>query len=66
MSSRDYFRVSGAIAVVGRIYTEHHIGWLDLMERLRHSGMSITQMREYTALCKAANRGATEASCPAR
>jgi DNA-binding transcriptional MerR regulator len=55
MSSRDYFRVSGAIAVVGRIYTEHHIGWLDLMERLRHSGMSITQMREYTALCKAAN-----------
>jgi DNA-binding transcriptional MerR regulator len=35
-----------------RVYTEHHVGWLDLMERLRHTGMSITQMREYTALAK--------------
>src|SRR3569832_2444624 len=30
------------------IYTEYHIGWLDLMERLRCTGMSIAQMRIYT------------------
>src|ERR1700730_15433934 len=35
-----------------RLYCEHHVGWLDLMERLRYTGMSITQMREYTALAK--------------
>ena len=36
-----------------RIYTEGHVGWLQLMERLRHTGMSIAEMREYTALVKA-------------
>ncbi len=35
-----------------RVYSEHHIRWLDLMERLRRTGMSITQMREYTTLAK--------------
>jgi DNA-binding transcriptional MerR regulator len=35
-----------------RIYSEHHIGWLDLMERLRYTGMSIAQMRAYTTLTK--------------
>ena len=35
-----------------RVYSEHHVGWLDLMERLRCTGMSIAQMREYTALVK--------------
>ena len=35
-----------------RVYSEHHVGWLDLMERLRYTGMSIAQMREYTALVK--------------
>ena len=35
-----------------RVYSEYHIGWLDLMERLRSTGMSITQMREYTTLAK--------------
>jgi DNA-binding transcriptional MerR regulator len=35
-----------------RVYSEHHIRWLDLMERLRCTGMSITQMREYTTLAK--------------
>jgi DNA-binding transcriptional MerR regulator len=35
-----------------RIYSEYHVGWLDLMERLRCTGMSIKQMREYTALAK--------------
>ncbi|OAF13105.1 MerR family transcriptional regulator [Bradyrhizobium centrolobii] len=35
-----------------RIYSEHHVGWLDLMERLRCTGMSVKQMREYTVLAK--------------
>jgi DNA-binding transcriptional MerR regulator len=35
-----------------RVYSEHHVGWLDLMERLRCTGMSIKQMRAYTALAK--------------
>ena len=35
-----------------RIYSEHHVGWLDLMERLRSTGMSIAQMREYAGLVK--------------
>ena len=35
-----------------RVYTELHIGWLDLMDRLRRTGMTIAQMREYTALVK--------------
>src|SRR5690349_635250 len=35
-----------------RVYTERHIGWLDLMERLRCTGMSIAQMRAYTELVK--------------
>jgi len=33
-----------------RLYGEPHVGWLDLMERLRRTGMSIAEMREYTAL----------------
>ena len=35
-----------------RVYSEHHVGWLDLMDRLRCTGMSIAQMRDYTALVK--------------
>ena len=35
-----------------RLYTEQHVGWLLLMDRLRRTGMSIAQMREYTALVK--------------
>jgi DNA-binding transcriptional MerR regulator len=35
-----------------RVYSEYHVRWLDLMERLRRTGMSITQMREYTTLAK--------------
>jgi DNA-binding transcriptional MerR regulator len=38
-----------------RVYSNFHVGWLDLMERLRSTGMSIKAMREYTAL---AQRGA--------
>jgi DNA-binding transcriptional MerR regulator len=33
-----------------RVYSEQHLGWLDLMDRLRRTGMSIAEMREYTAL----------------
>ena len=35
-----------------RVYSDYHIGWLDLVERLRLTGMSIRQLREYTALVK--------------
>ena len=35
-----------------RTYTERHVGWLQLMDRLRRSGMSIAEMRRYTALVK--------------
>ena len=33
-----------------RTYRERHLDWLALMERLRSTGMSIAEMREYTAL----------------
>jgi DNA-binding transcriptional MerR regulator len=35
-----------------RVYHERHVGWLELIERLRFTGMSIAQMREFTALIK--------------
>jgi len=35
-----------------RVYGELHVGWLDLMDRLRRSGMSIAEMRAYTTLVK--------------
>ena len=35
-----------------RVYSEQHVDWLDLMERLRLTGMSIAQMRHYTTLVK--------------
>lgn len=35
-----------------RVYTEAHQNWLELMDRLRRTGMSIAQMREYTVLVK--------------
>ena len=33
-----------------RRYTEQHVNWLALMERLRRTGMSIAEMRRYAAL----------------
>ena len=33
-----------------RVYHPRHLGWLELMDRLRRTGMSIAEMREYTAL----------------
>jgi DNA-binding transcriptional MerR regulator len=35
-----------------RVYSELHLSWLDLMDRLRRTGMSIAAMRDYTALVK--------------
>ena len=35
-----------------RNYSEQHVGWLELMERLRRSGMSIAEMRRYTDLVR--------------
>ena len=35
-----------------RVYSERHLDWLKLMERLRRTGMSIAEMRRYTALVK--------------
>lgn len=35
-----------------RVYGEAHLNWLELMDRLRRTGMSIAQMREYTVLVK--------------
>ncbi|MCW7541954.1 MerR family transcriptional regulator [Aquabacterium sp. A7-Y] len=35
-----------------RVYTEQHVGWLLLMERLRATGMSIAAMREYADLVR--------------
>jgi DNA-binding transcriptional MerR regulator len=33
-----------------RVYGTLHASWLDLMDRLRRTGMSIAEMRRYTAL----------------
>lgn len=35
-----------------RIYAHGHVEWLDLLERLRRTGMSIKDIREYAGLVK--------------
>ena len=35
-----------------RVYSERHLDWLGLMDRLRRTGMSIAEMRRYTALVR--------------
>lgn len=40
-----------------RVYSNRHVEWLELMERLRGSGMSVAELRRYTAL---AQRGAAQ------
>ena len=35
-----------------RRYSELHVNWLELMDRLRRTGMSIAQMREYASLVR--------------
>jgi len=53
-----WYEAQGLIPGVGRdrggrrVYGEVHLGWLDLMDRLRRTGMSIAAMRQYTALAK--------------
>lgn len=44
-----------------RVYSTRHVEWLDLMERLRRSGMSVADLRQYTRLAQqgAATLGAT-------
>jgi DNA-binding transcriptional MerR regulator len=38
-----------------RVYSNRHVQWMELMERLRRSGMSVADLRAYTA---SAQRGA--------
>lgn len=33
-----------------RVYTERHVGWLDLLHRLRTTGMTVARLREYAGL----------------
>jgi len=35
-----------------RLYVHSHVDWLDLLDRLRRTGMTIKQIREYAALVK--------------
>jgi DNA-binding transcriptional MerR regulator len=46
--------IPGVIRDAGgrRVYNERHQSWLELMERLRRTGMSIAEMRKYTSLVK--------------
>jgi DNA-binding transcriptional MerR regulator len=39
-----------------RVYDERHVGWLDLMHRLRLTGMPTAKMREYAALAALSSR----------
>ena len=53
-----WYEAQGLIPGVGRdkggrrLYGAYHVGWLDLMDRLRCTGMSVAQLREYTALVR--------------
>ena|SRR5437868_4055081 len=35
-----------------RVYSNRHVEWLELIDRLRASGMSVAQLRRYTALAQ--------------
>ncbi len=35
-----------------RIFSKRHVTWIELVERLRRSGMSIAQLRDYTRLAQ--------------
>jgi DNA-binding transcriptional MerR regulator len=45
--------IPGVIRDAGgrRQFSEQHVAWIALMDRLRRTGMSIAQMRQYTQLC---------------
>jgi len=36
-----------------RVYSQMHVGWMELIDRLRRTGMSVEQMREFTGWVKA-------------
>ena len=38
-----------------RVYSNRHVEWMELVDRLRQSGMSVAELRQYTSL---AQRGA--------
>lgn len=46
--------IPGVMRDVGgrRVYRDRHLSWLVLIDRLRLTGMSIAQMRDYAALVK--------------
>jgi DNA-binding transcriptional MerR regulator len=52
MRRRAWCPASSATGGGRPVYTEHHVGWLEFMDRLRGTGMSVAQMRAYTALVK--------------
>ncbi len=35
-----------------RVYSQRHVSWIALMDKLRRSGMSIAQLRDYTRLAQ--------------
>ena len=35
-----------------RVYSNRHLEWMELMDRLRRSGMSVADLRRYTALAQ--------------
>ena len=35
-----------------RVYLEQHVDWLDLLDRLRSTGMSIREVREYAVMVR--------------
>src|SRR6187551_279664 len=35
-----------------RVYVEQHVDWLDLLDRLRSTGMTIREVREYAVLVR--------------
>ena len=39
-----------------RVYNERHASWLEVIDRMRRTGMSITTLREYTALAVQGSR----------
>jgi len=35
-----------------RVYSNRHVEWMELVDRLRQSGMSVAELRSYTALAQ--------------
>ncbi len=35
-----------------RVYSRRHVSWMELMDRLRLSGMSVAQLKDFTALAQ--------------